>query len=507
MDERVWCGVRGASWMAAIAMMLMAPVAGAQTTLVLDAPDTEVVDTTIRDGSYASTNQDGGLLMTRESDDTPSYIRRALLKFDTERRIPAKTRIASAVLTLTVRAANDSQRRIGAYRVAQSFDERAVTWNYRKRGYRWRSAGGDLGQLYAEAAVSGRDGVKVTFDLTSLVQETVNGKFGSRYTRVALVDIGGTGDERDTYREYYSSEASNPAVRPRLVVTYGAAPPRPTPADDEEEEEDEEDQAPEDDEEAGPKPPSSSRSLKVLHWNTHHGRDTRGRYDIENIAEWIARMNPDVVSLNEVEKKVGGHGNEDQPARYAALLRAKTGRTWYYHFAQRYSAGAGAGQGNLLLSRFPIDATASLDLACSRSAAVATVVAYGRTITVLSTHLDNESSSCRNPQIAEIRSAMAGFAGAHVVAGDWNATPRTSEYKRMLDDYRDTWAEARARKKAVDIPGNSEHGASYKSLRIDYIFARGSALKLQKAQMFDTRSGDGVRASDHRPLVATFTVQ
>jgi hypothetical protein len=33
----------------------------------------------------------------------------------------------------------------------------------------------------------------------------------------------------------------------------------------------------------------------------------------------------------EVEKNVGGYGNEDQPARFASLLKSKTGKTWHYN--------------------------------------------------------------------------------------------------------------------------------------------------------------------------------
>src|SRR5688572_32756748 len=36
----------------------------------------------------------------------------------------------------------------------------------------------------------------------------------------SLVDVGGTDAERATYREYYQSEATDLAVRPRLTVTY-----------------------------------------------------------------------------------------------------------------------------------------------------------------------------------------------------------------------------------------------------------------------------------------------
>jgi hypothetical protein len=90
---------------------------------------------------------------------------------------------------------------------------------------------------------------------------------------------------------------------------------------------------------AEPPPPSppapgdrTASTLRILHWNTHHGRGTDGKYDLDRIATWIARTDADVIGLNEVERFVGAHGNEDQPARYAAMLSAKTGHTWYTHY-------------------------------------------------------------------------------------------------------------------------------------------------------------------------------
>ena len=68
-------------------------------------------------------------------------------------------------------------------------------------------------------------GSTYTFDLTDMVQRVVNGEFGSRYTRLALVDTGG--NTSGNYREFHSTRAADTAVRPRLVITYGtaAAPP------------------------------------------------------------------------------------------------------------------------------------------------------------------------------------------------------------------------------------------------------------------------------------------
>nr|MDQ3349090.1 hypothetical protein [Acidobacteriota bacterium] len=64
-----------------------------------------------------------------------------------------------------------------------------------------------------------------------------------------------------------------------------------------------------------PVPSVNGIGLRVLHWNLHHGVGTDGRYDINRIASWMARMAPDVITLNEVEKHTWW-GRENQPARY-----------------------------------------------------------------------------------------------------------------------------------------------------------------------------------------------
>jgi endonuclease/exonuclease/phosphatase family metal-dependent hydrolase len=362
-----------------------------------------------------------------------------------------------------------------------------------------------LGRKYATVSGAVARGSKITFDLTRLVQATVDGDFTSRYTRVALVDEGTP--SRESYREYYSTEASDSRVRPTLTVVYAApprpvpnvppapappAPPAPDPGDD--------------DDPSVPPPGGTTSTLRVVHWNTHHGRASNGKYDPARIAAWMAKMQPDVVSLNEVERFSDAHGDEDQPARYARLLQEKTGRRWYYHFAPR-DGGSARGQGNLVLSRYPIDATASLALACDRSAALITLDVKGRAMTVVSTHLSNESGGCRSSQAAEIRAWVTGFPGPRIIAGDWNSTQQRREYSSMLDGYYDAWAKAKASGDAVDYPSNSRDGATH-SWRIDYVFySKTAALGLKKAQVVDTRGADGARASDHKPLLVTFTVK
>ena len=456
--------------------------AQAQTVVVLDAPDTEVRDGFVRGGTYANTVFDTGVVVTK-ANSNESYRRNALLKFDTENFVPAGTAIQSAILTLTLRSSEADTRTLGAYHVANSFDESAATWYRRKTGYNWSTPGGDLGSRYAEVTVPPTPGLRVTLNVTTLVQAAVNGSFGSRYTRILLRDLGAS--SASSYKEFYSSEATDPAQRPQLVVTYGTSPPPPPP----------------------PPPPTSA--LKVLHWNTHYGIGYYdGVYNIDRIAAWVASVNPDVVSLNEVEKYVPSHGNEDQPARYAAMLRARTGYTWYYHFAQRYGDWSTNGGGNLILSRFPIGATASLEMNCDRSAGLATITVNGRNINVVSTHLDSQSSSCRVSEIAEILPWMRGFSSPRIFAGDFNASPGNSILSPIWAEYIDGWPAATALGTAVDYAGNSRDGATH-NYRIDYILTArdSSVLTVRSAQVYDARDANGVRMSDHKPLMVTFDVR
>src|ERR1051325_11286798 len=97
MSRRVYFDVRTAIAGLAMAAGLWGstPAAYAQTTVVLDTPDREVVDTTIRGGSYANDNFDDDTLARRASSDR-SNVRRALLKFDTEPYVPKNAPIRSA---------------------------------------------------------------------------------------------------------------------------------------------------------------------------------------------------------------------------------------------------------------------------------------------------------------------------------------------------------------------------------------------------------------------------
>jgi endonuclease/exonuclease/phosphatase family metal-dependent hydrolase len=248
---------------------------------------------------------------------------------------------------------------------------------------------------------------------------------------------------------------------------------------------------------------ASAQTLKVLDWNTHHGVGTDGEYNLQRFVTWIARSGAHVVSLNEVEKNTGW-GNEDQPARYAALLRAATGKTWYYKFAQR--DGGTNGQGNLILSTIPFEATGATTLSYSRSVARAQIVVNGVRVNIFSTHLDADSSARRATQMGELKTWASGYSQQHIMAGDFNAWPGATEISNMTAVAYDAWAEAKSDGTAVAYDGNS--AGNTRNSRIDYIWysKRATQLVLRGAQVFDTRDSSGVMPSDHRPVMATFQV-
>ena len=257
-----------------------------------------------------------------------------------------------------------------------------------------------------------------------------------------------------------------------------------------------------------PPPPTTSSStsgvLKVLHWNIHHGVGTDGSYNISRIADWIARSGANVVSLNEVERYTGW-GNEDQPARFASLLQSRTGKRWYYNFAQR--TGGSRGQGNLLLSTLPLESSGDFLLSYSRSVARVAVIVNGIRVNVYSTHLDSESSSRRSAQMRELTMWADNYPEQRILAGDYNAWPGATEISLMLKGHYDAWALARELDIEVAYSGNT--AGNTRNSRIDYVFqSRGaSKLRLREMRVYDTRDARGVMPSDHRPIMATYEVR
>jgi endonuclease/exonuclease/phosphatase family metal-dependent hydrolase len=463
---------------ALIAICGFAAGVSAQTTVTLSTPGTHITtDLTIRGGDYGMSDySDSDTLVSKTGSE--DVTRRIFLKFDTEKYIPANAVIQSARLQMVLKTADDSvSRPLTAYHVTKSFVKEETNWYYFRYGQAWTTRGGDFGSSFGTTYVNNRVGATYTFDLTKLVQRSVNGDFGSRYTRVALLDTGGS--HNGSYRAFHSTRAASAAYRPRLVITYGASTTSPAPA-----------------------PPSTTTTgatLRVMQWNIQNTKGSDGRCDPNRIANTIVAQNPHVVSLNEVKSYSGACSwNFDMSAKLESLLQQKTGVAWYRKYVD-----IGSKAGNALLSRLPLVSSSSRLLSYGRGVAQIGVVVNGRTVNLFSTHVEYYTSSWRPIQIREAVSWMKNFSEPRIIMGDFNTWPGTSDYSLIATPYQDAWVAAQKLGTATAYNGTgATHGAS----RFDYVFfSRVAALSLKSVKVPDARV-NGVSPSDHAPVVAVFGV-
>jgi endonuclease/exonuclease/phosphatase family metal-dependent hydrolase len=138
----------------------------------------------------------------------------------------------------------------------------------------------------------------------------------------------------------------------------------------------------------------------------------------------------------------------------------------------------------------------------------AAIVVNGRTISLLVTHLDPESSTRRLVQAKETVTWALAHPENRILTGDMNAWPDQTSIAELNKAYYDSWTVATSKGTAYQYAGLSPDGAT-KNGRIDYIFYSKNApnLVVLSSQVYDTRDSSGYKPSDHRPVVTTFEVR
>ena len=254
--------------------------------------------------------------------------------------------------------------------------------------------------------------------------------------------------------------------------------------------------------------------VKVMTFNIQHGIDGSNRYNLQRAIDTIARAQPDIVGLQEVTRNHPFYACDDQPARLAAGLRAATGQAWDVAYEQEWftpdvscqNSGRGDGretEGLAFLTRRSMSSPSMLPLPDSRiglQTAVRDV--YGLPVVV--THLSSGAAklSARTQQIDRLIAWARGFGQPLIVMGDFNAGPQAPELQPVLAGFRDAWADALSAGRTIGA------GSTQRSTRVDYIFyIDGGSMTLDSAEFVDTAALIGAIASDHQPLVATFTLR
>jgi endonuclease/exonuclease/phosphatase family metal-dependent hydrolase len=255
--------------------------------------------------------------------------------------------------------------------------------------------------------------------------------------------------------------------------------------------------------------------IKVMTFNIQHGIDGKNRYNLQSAIDTIARVQPDIVGLQEVARQNASYNCDDEAPLIAAGVTTATGQPWTPLFEQEWftqertceSTGRGSGaatEGLAFISRRGIGNPAKLPLADSRLGYEVPIrEAYN--LPILVTHLVSGGSGnagIRAQEVSQLMGWAASFGEPRILMGDFNARSEDPELQPVITTYHDAWTDALKAGRAIGS------GPSHGNARIDFIFYMpGAGLTLDAAEVVDTVPLIGIEASDHRPLVATFTVR
>jgi endonuclease/exonuclease/phosphatase family metal-dependent hydrolase len=250
--------------------------------------------------------------------------------------------------------------------------------------------------------------------------------------------------------------------------------------------------------------PPTTRTVRLVTFNTHHAVGRDGRHDLPRLATVLAAAGADVVCLQEVDRHFG---SRSEGVDQATLLA----RGLDMHLAwgpaidePPVKADERRQYGNALLTRLPIRSSDVVPLPGDgepRSALRTTLGLDGGLLEITTTHLSTRSAAERAAQAA----VLAALPSA-VLVGDFNAEPDAPELAVLRERFRDAWALARAR---TDRAGwrfwqhdeGHTHPAGHPRTRIDQVWVTGG-IDVTAASVLDAEG-----ASDHLPLVVDLEVR
>jgi endonuclease/exonuclease/phosphatase family metal-dependent hydrolase len=235
--------------------------------------------------------------------------------------------------------------------------------------------------------------------------------------------------------------------------------------------------------------PETKNRLRVLTYNLHHCEGTDGKLDMKRIADIIKATQPDVVALQEIDRKVKRSNQIDQPAELAKLTGMKA------EFAKAIDLQGGE-YGQVVLSRFPMKAVKTHIL--PKKEGQETRIALETRIeptnglpafTFLTTHLQHDDPKIRLEQATTINDHFAKQDGPALIAGDFNATPESD----VMQEIGKVW-------KSATPPGKGHLTSPSDKPRnqIDFILFRPA----ERFRVVETKVIDEKVASDHRPVLA-----
>jgi len=257
------------------------------------------------------------------------------------------------------------------------------------------------------------------------------------------------------------------------------------------------------------------RSLEIMTINVRRdGDDWMRRFPL--LADEIARLNPDVIGLQEVMITLG------QAVALAELVALRGGPR--YHVSQHYKPGFVGfvlGEGVAVLSRWPIVESRSIDLGLRRVAQLARIeLPSGARIDVLNAHFENGSGADKDAVRLDQAELSLRFAeeqdqcNVTFFTGDFNTTATSPAIRRLLfGGFSDSYEAVHGA--STSPTGNTcpvvlREGAfaQQPEVRIDFVLRKRAGARTARPRdsivAFKNHDAAGFYPSDHFGVMTTF---
>lgn len=244
-----------------------------------------------------------------------------------------------------------------------------------------------------------------------------------------------------------------------------------------------------------------TKTLRIMSYNVHGCKGTDNHISTDRIARVIARYNPDVVALQELDAGRLRSFGIDQ----AQMIARKLEMSFHFHPAFHYEDEQ---YGNAILSRSPVVLikkdvlpklwkNAFLEF---RGAIWVMVDHHGTKINIINTHL----SLWPKERFLQIKALLDGdwiehpdCSGPVILCGDLNMVPNSPVYKEICKKFKDSQLMVAGHKPL------KTWFAGYPFMRIDHIFVT-PEFYVNSIQVSHTALDRS--ASDHLPIIADLSL-
>ncbi|MEN8735682.1 MAG: exo-alpha-sialidase [Akkermansiaceae bacterium] len=228
--------------------------------------------------------------------------------------------------------------------------------------------------------------------------------------------------------------------------------------------------------------------LKVVSYNIKHGLGMDGKLDLERVAAVIAKEDPDLVALQEVDQNCSRSGKIDQAAELGRLLKM-------HHRFGKFMTFQGGEYGMAVLSRFPIEKTIRHQLPSGAEPRCALEIivypdGWQTPLSLIGIHHDWTEAELRVPQVKTLLENLQETKHPVILAGDFNAERdddslallAAQNWKMLRTHITPTWPSAEPK------------------VEIDFFFARDIGEISFQEKVIDEKG-----VSDHLPISLSLT--